>query len=956
MMTQDSGIEANEAAVRDVTKLLPDSLASMRSDYAAHQQEQQGGHLHLQQPPWLQPTSDPYAGFPQQSNQGGDSYGAQFGAGGNDGREAGGGEEDYSVYNHEKLQADASGGYTQGSEVGYGVSNGGGEGNNSSYATPVGHQEEVEGGLGTGVGGNEQSDQNSGSAGDGSSGKRRRSRWGPQADGEGDGNDGDSSSGKKRKSRWASDEPKGPLLGQIQLPDFVKELTGGVDLDPELQALNIKLLDINRRLQTGLVVDDRIEGNRSPSPEPIYDNMGIRINTREYRAREKLTRERQEVIAMLIKKNPAFKPPADYKPPKLYKKLYIPVKEYPGYNFIGLIIGPRGNTQKRMEKETGAKIVIRGKGSVKEGRSAQKRDLKPDPAENEDLHVLVEADTADGLEKAAGMVEKLLVPVDEGRNEHKRAQLRELAALNGTIRDDEYCRLCGEPGHRQYACPARHSTFKSDVSCRICGDGGHPTIDCPLKGSSQGNKMDDEYKNFLAELGGGGAEGGGMPGGGGGGSGEVGPNRQAGPTLALPGPQGGGTLPWTGGTGGGTGMMGFVSPSAGGGGGQGLGPSSGGPLGGSMGGFGGGGGMGLSMGGGGGIGMPQPQGSGNPFFSGPQGGGGGGGGMGNKFNKDDDANLYVGYLPSTIDDEGLVRLFAPFGVVEDAKVIRDRLNGSSKGYGFVKYADPSSATAAVAHMNGYRVEGRVLAVRVAGPAPPPRGPGGGPPIQGGESMGGGGGGGGSGRYPPPMQAGPRGPPGGGMVGNNMAPPPWGGPPGPMPMYHPYGPSSGPNPYGHHPRGPPSQGGTLHGGPPPQYGGPYNGYPGPASQGVSPGGPLPQGISGGFSQGQSGGMDAGGQGPGIPSGSGAGMGGRPGSQVPAAGGSPLGGYSAASQYHGYYPPPPPSNAPPAPPPPPPPGGSAVPPSWPGNAGVQSVSGGQSNAVESEYERFMSEMGR
>lgn len=349
-------------------------------------------------------------------------------------------------------------------------------------------------GSGNGEGdGGATGDQNLSSTGETNSQKRRRSRWGPQADGDGETNESEGGA-KKRKSRWASDEPKAPLLGQIQLPDFVRELTGGVDLDPELQALNIKLLDINRKLQTGQVLDDRGDGNRSPSPEPIYDNMGIRINTREYRAREKLTRERQEVIAQLIKKNPTFKPPADYKPPKLYKKLYIPVKEYPGYNFIGLIIGPRGNTQKRMEKETGAKIVIRGKGSVKEGRSQQKRDMKPDPSENEDLHVLVEADTPDALEKAAGMVEKLLVPVEEGRNEHKRAQLRELAALNGTIRDDEYCRLCGEPGHRQYACPARHSTFKSDVSCRICGDGGHPTIDCPLKGSAQGNKMDDEYK------------------------------------------------------------------------------------------------------------------------------------------------------------------------------------------------------------------------------------------------------------------------------------------------------------------------------------------------------------------------------------------------------------------------------------------------------------------------------
>ncbi|KAH8966470.1 hypothetical protein BDL97_03G026700 [Sphagnum fallax] len=964
MMTHEAGIEMKETvAVREVAALLlpEDSLATTttRSEYALRQQhndvqlstnvmtqEEQGGHLHLQQPSWLQPTSDPYAGVPQQLNQGQDGHGVQYGAGEDNAGAGASGGKDYSVYNYQEHQADAPGGYTKGWDIGYGASSGGGEGNNSSYPTPGVQLEETEGGLAS-EGGNEQIDQAAGFAGDGSSGKRRRSRWGPQADGEGDTNDNEGSSGKKRKSRWATDEPKAPLLGQIQLPDFIKELTGGVDLNPELQALNIKLLDINRRLQTGLVVDDRVDGNRSPSPEPIYDNMGIRINTREYRAREKLTRERQEVIAMLIKKNPAFKPPADYRPPKLYKKLYIPVKEYPGYNFIGLIIGPRGNTQKRMERETGAKIVIRGKGSAKEGRSAQKRDLKPDPSENEDLHVLVEADTADGLEKAAGMVEKLLLPVEEGRNEHKRAQLRELAALNGTIRDDEYCHLCGEPGHRQYACPARHSTFKSDVSCRICGDGGHPTIDCPLKGSTQGNKMDDEYKSFLAELGGGGAEGGGMQRGGGGrsGAGEVGPNRQTGPRLALPGPQGGGSLPWTGGTGGGAGMIGFASPSVGGGGGvgQGLGASGGEPLG-------GGGGMGLPIGGGGGIGMQQPQGFGNPFFPSPQ----GGGSMGNKFNKDDDANLYVGYLPSTIDDEALVRLFAPFGVVEDAKVIRDRLNGSSKGYGFVKYAEPSSATAAVAHMNGYRVEGRTLAVRVAAPVPPPRGPGGGPPSQGGESMGGGGG---SSGYPPQMQTAPRGPPVSGMMGNNMATPPWGGPLGPMPPYNPYGPPPGPNPYGHQPRGPPPQGGMLHGGPLPQYGGPYNGYSGPTLQAVSPGGPIPQSLSGGFSQVQSGGVDAGGQqGAGIPSDTGPGMGGRPGNRAPAAGGSPLGGYSAVSQYHGYYPPPPPSSASPAPPPLPPPGGSAVPPSWPGNAGVQYVSSGQSNAVESEYERFMSEMGR
>ncbi|XP_077253149.1 splicing factor-like protein 1 [Tasmannia lanceolata] len=473
--------------------------------------------------------------------------------------------------------------------------------------------------------------------------RRRRSRWDPPSESDPANGDG-SGGGRKRKSRWADEEPK-PL---IQLPDFMRELTGGIDLDPEVQSLNIRLLEISRMLQSGLPLDDRPEGARSPSPEPIYDNMGIRINTREYRAREKFNRERQEIISQLIKKNPAFKPPADYRPPKLHKKLYIPMKEYPGYNFIGLIIGPRGNTQKRMEKETGAKIVIRGKGSVKEGRLQQKRDLKPDLSENEDLHVLVEAETQEALDAAAGMVEKLLSPVDEGLNEHKRQQLRELAALNGTIKDEEFCRLCGEPGHRQFACPSRDSTFKSDVLCKICGDGGHPTIDCPMKGTT-GKKMDDEYQNFLAELGGSAPE----------------PLTRQSSALPLLGSNGSGTNhPWSNSTG-----------------------------------FGGIGSSSL-------VGLANDAKTGKEY---------------------DDTNLYIGYLPPNLDDDGLIHLFSTFGEIVMAKVIKDRVTGLSKGYGFVKYSNVTQATQAITSMNGYRLEGRAIAVRVAGKPPQPTVPPGPPP-------------------------------------------------------------------------------------------------------------------------------------------------------------------------------------------------------------------------------------
>ena len=41
------------------------------------------------------------------------------------------------------------------------------------------------------------------------------------------------------------------------------------------------------------------------------------------------------------------------------------------------------------------------------------------------------------VEKATEMIEMLLRPVDETHNEHKRKQLRELALINGTLKDED---------------------------------------------------------------------------------------------------------------------------------------------------------------------------------------------------------------------------------------------------------------------------------------------------------------------------------------------------------------------------------------------------------------------------------------------------------------------------------------------------------------------------------------
>jgi splicing factor 1 len=154
-----------------------------------------------------------------------------------------------------------------------------------------------------------------------------------------------------------------------------------------------ELDEISRKLATGdLGIPP--EGQRSPSPEPVYDAMGIRLNTREIRAREKLIDARHRLVEDLIKEDPTFKPPADYKPRKFSNRVLIPMSDYPQHNFIGLIIGPRGNTQKRMQSETRTKIAIRGKGSLKEGII---KNPSYDYGEDEPLHVLITGDAKEDV-------------------------------------------------------------------------------------------------------------------------------------------------------------------------------------------------------------------------------------------------------------------------------------------------------------------------------------------------------------------------------------------------------------------------------------------------------------------------------------------------------------------------------------------------------------------------------
>uniref|UniRef100_A0A7S1BE61 Branchpoint-bridging protein n=2 Tax=Corethron hystrix TaxID=216773 RepID=A0A7S1BE61_9STRA len=159
-----------------------------------------------------------------------------------------------------------------------------------------------------------------------------------------------------------------------------------------------------------------------------------------------------------------------------------------------------------MEEKTNCKIAIRGRGSVKEGARGR-RDGKPMEGENEDLHVVVTGETQADVDKAAGLVQEMLVVIDDDKNEHKQAQLRELALLNGTLKEDDYCQFCAERGHRAFECPKRFAAASAgraaaQVRCAICGDTSHPTRDCTqskciVKDEKQ---LDSAYQSFMAEL------------------------------------------------------------------------------------------------------------------------------------------------------------------------------------------------------------------------------------------------------------------------------------------------------------------------------------------------------------------------------------------------------------------------------------------------------------------------
>ena len=234
---------------------------------------------------------------------------------------------------------------------------------------------------------------------------------------------------------------------------------------------------------------------RSPSPEQAFDpSTGKQTNTRELRAREKYTREKNFIVESLLKLDNNFIAPVDYTPPIKKKKIYLPDGETGESASVGLIIGPAGKTHKDLEKRSKCKIFIRGKGSNTKSRVYNKKDNN----EKEPLHVSVESPNVADLEVGVRLVNELLDP----SSDHKKNQLIEIAAIRGTLRDD-WCEDCGEKGHRRFECPNKINSWKKvNIQCEVCGQTTHPTRDCPMRrpGFEEENDIEDDLNDFLEKV------------------------------------------------------------------------------------------------------------------------------------------------------------------------------------------------------------------------------------------------------------------------------------------------------------------------------------------------------------------------------------------------------------------------------------------------------------------------
>merc|ERR1719411_1649376 len=126
------------------------------------------------------------------------------------------------------------------------------------------------------------------------------------------------------------------------------------------------------------------------------------------------------------------------KPIRLTVRALVPVKEHPKFNFVGKLLGPKGNSMKRLQEDTMTKMAVLGRGSMRNKQQEEEMRKSSDPKYqhlNDDLHVEITAfappsEAHARIAYALTEVRKYLIP--DSNDEIRQEQMRELEIMTAS--------------------------------------------------------------------------------------------------------------------------------------------------------------------------------------------------------------------------------------------------------------------------------------------------------------------------------------------------------------------------------------------------------------------------------------------------------------------------------------------------------------------------------------------
>ncbi|WVZ05197.1 hypothetical protein V8G54_018543 [Vigna mungo] len=200
----------------------------------------------------------------------------------------------------------------------------------------------------------------------------------------------ESSKQTERKSKWGHD------LTQDATVRRGKALALQIRVDQITKQLESEKLEVGDTQNLPLGAENT---DKSKSGSQMNSNKS-----------EMLELEKRGAIGEILKLDPSYKPPRGFKPLLKEASIPLPVQEYPGYNFVGLIYGPEGDNQKQLEKETGAKIKIHGT----KADTGEKGEIKPGTdihSSYKEMCVNISADSFEKVDAAMSIIELLITSV-----------------------------------------------------------------------------------------------------------------------------------------------------------------------------------------------------------------------------------------------------------------------------------------------------------------------------------------------------------------------------------------------------------------------------------------------------------------------------------------------------------------------------------------------------------------